>query len=120
GVASQRKAIANGIAEQYAKLKEVGIDKTAEQLLMMTQYFDTMQNVAQEGRSNVLFMPSNPGGQGEMGQEIRNALFAANAAELGRIRSAERAVTEVESKVDRPAVDELTAASAGPTAMIHR
>src|SRR5699024_9140435 len=83
GVASQRKAIANGIAEQYAKLKEVGIDKTAEQLLMMTQYFDTMQNVAQEGRSNVLFMPSNPGGQGEMGQEIRNALFAANAAEDG-------------------------------------
>ena len=45
---------------------------------------------------------------------------ADDAAELGRIRSAERAVTEVESKVDRPAVDELTAASAGPTAMIHR
>jgi hypothetical protein len=31
----------------------------------------------------LLFMPSNPGGQGEMGQEIRNALFAANAAEDG-------------------------------------
>ncbi|SMX88610.1 SPFH domain-containing protein [Brevibacterium linens] len=83
GVAAQRKAIATGIAEQYAKLQEVGIDKTAEQLLMMTQYFDTMQNVAQEGRSNVLFMPSNPGGLGEMGQEIRNALFAANAADEG-------------------------------------
>ncbi|HJF75177.1 MAG TPA: hypothetical protein K8V63_00300, partial [Brevibacterium linens] len=40
-------------------------------------------NVAQEGRSNVLFMPSNPGGLGEMGQEIRNALFAANAADEG-------------------------------------
>lgn len=83
GVAAQRKAIANGIAEQYALLQEVGIHKTAEQLLMMTQYFDTMQNVAQEGRSNVLFMPSNPGGLGEMGQEIRNALFAANAADEG-------------------------------------
>jgi hypothetical protein len=50
---------------------------------MMTQYFDTMQNVAQEGRSNVLFMPSNPGGLGEMGQEIRTALFTANAAQDG-------------------------------------
>ncbi|MGC3022008.1 MULTISPECIES: SPFH domain-containing protein [unclassified Brevibacterium] len=83
GVAAQRKAIANGIAEQYALLQEVGIDRTAEQLLMMTQYFDTMQNVAQEGRSNVLFMPSNPGGLGEMGQEIRTALFTANAAQDG-------------------------------------
>src|SRR5699024_7129439 len=87
-VASQLTAIANGLAAQYAKLKEVGIDKTAEQLLMMTQYFDTMQNVAQEGRSNVLFMPSNPGGQGEIGQEIRNALFAVNAAEDGATLSA--------------------------------
>src|SRR5690625_5554412 len=32
---------------------------------------------------NVQIMHSNPGGQGEMGQEIRNALFAANAAEDG-------------------------------------
>src|SRR5699024_859085 len=83
GVASQRKAIANGIAEQYSRLREVGIDQTAEQLLMMTQYFDTMQNVAQEGRSNVLFMPSSPGGLGEMSAEIRNTLFAAQASEDG-------------------------------------
>ncbi|NJC54966.1 SPFH domain-containing protein, partial [Brevibacterium marinum] len=97
GVAAQRKAIAEGIAEQYSKLQEVGIDRTAEQLLMMTQYFDTMQNVAQEGRSNVLFMPSNPGGLGEMGQEIRNALFAANAAEDGSTLSAPQASTDSES-----------------------
>lgn len=92
GVAAQRRAIAEGIAEQYSKLQEVGIDKTAEQLLMMTQYFDTMQNVAHEGRSNVLFMPSNPGGLGEMGEEIRNALFAANASE-DATKASDRRVT---------------------------
>ena len=51
GVAAQRRAIAMGIAEQYEMLKQVGIENTAEQLLLMTQYFDTMQDVARNGRS---------------------------------------------------------------------
>ena len=81
GVAAQRKAIAMGIAEQYEMLKKVGIEGTAEELLLMTQYFDTMQDVARNGRSNVLFLPSNPGSVGSMGQEIRSALLQAQAAE---------------------------------------
>ena len=80
GVAAQRKAIATGIAEQYEMLRKVGIEDTAEQLLLMTQYFDTMQDVARNGRSNVLMLPSNPGTIGDMTTEIRNALLTANAA----------------------------------------
>src|SRR5699024_8602273 len=117
GVASQRKAIANGIAEQYAKLKEVGIDKTAEQLLMMTQYFDNMQNVAQEGRSKVQVMPSDPGGQSEMGQEIRNALFAANAAEDGATLNAPESRYTSRHRSDRedvPAQPTTPPSSGGP------
>ena len=83
GVAAQRKAIADGIAVQYERLSEVGISDSAEQLLMMTQYFDAMQEVARGGRSNVLFMPSNPGGLGEMMGEIRNTLFSAQANDRG-------------------------------------
>lgn len=83
GVAAQRKAIADGIAIQYERLSEVGISDSAEQLLMMTQYFDAMQEVARGGRSNVLFMPSNPGGMGEMMDQIRNSLFSAQANERG-------------------------------------
>lgn len=80
GVAGQRKAIAKGIAEQYEMLREVGIEGTAEQLLLMTQYFDTLQDVARNGRSNVLYLPSNPGALGTMFDEIRNTLLQANAA----------------------------------------
>ncbi|GAA4506562.1 SPFH domain-containing protein [Brevibacterium yomogidense] len=83
GVAAQRKAIADGIAVQYERLSEVGISDSAEQLLMMTQYFDAMQEVSRSGRSNVLFMPSNPGGMGEMMGEIRNTLFSAQANDRG-------------------------------------
>ena len=35
GVAAQRKAIALGIAEQYEMLRKVGIENSAEQLLLM-------------------------------------------------------------------------------------
>ena len=81
GVAAQRKAIAMGIAEQYEMLRKVGIEQSAEQLLLMTQYFDTMQDVARNGRSNVLYLPSNPGTVGSMGEEIRNAMLQAQAAQ---------------------------------------
>jgi regulator of protease activity HflC (stomatin/prohibitin superfamily) len=81
GVAAQRKAIAMGIAEQYEMLRKVGIESSAEQLLLMTQYFDTMQDVARNGRSNVLFLPSNPGTVGSMGEEIRTAMLQAQAAQ---------------------------------------
>ena len=81
GVAAQRKAIAQGIAEQYEMLKKVGIENTAEQLLLMTQYFDTMQDVARNGRSNVLFLPSNPGSLGTMLDEIRSTMLQTHAVE---------------------------------------
>ena len=80
GVAAQRKAIALGIAEQYEMLRKVGIENSAEQLLLMTQYFDTMQDVARNGRSNVLYLPSNPGSVAGMGDEIRTAMLQAQAA----------------------------------------
>ena len=78
GVAAQRKAIANGIAEQYEALRRVGIEQTAEQLLLMTQYFDTMQDVARNGKSNVMFMPNTPGAVGDLAAEIRNTMLATN------------------------------------------
>src|SRR5699024_10011744 len=69
-----------GIAEQYEMLRKVGIENSAEQLLLMTQYFDTMQDVARNGRSNVLYLPSNPGAVGGMGDEIRTAMLQSQAA----------------------------------------
>ncbi|GAA2090090.1 MULTISPECIES: SPFH domain-containing protein [Brevibacterium] len=108
GVAAQRKAIADGIADQYERLREVGISESAEQLLMMTQYFDTMQEVSRSGRSNVLFMPSNPGGLGDMASEIRNSLFSAQANEHGSANAEvdRRAAAENESRRQRRAAEQ--------------
>lgn len=94
GVAAQRKAIAMGIAEQYEMLRAAGIERTAEQLLLMTQYFDTLQDVARNGRSNVLLLPSNPGALGDLSTEIRTALLTGNEAEHARETGEARAVQE--------------------------
>ena len=79
GVAAQRKAIATGIAEQYAKLQEVGIDKTAEQLLMMTQYFDTLKEVGASSVSNTILIPHSPGSLSDLTAQMRNAMITADA-----------------------------------------
>ncbi|MCI2266037.1 SPFH domain-containing protein [Sediminivirga luteola] len=80
GVAAQRKEIAHGIAEQYEMLRKAGISNTAEQLLLMTQYFDTMQEVARNGRSNVLLLPSNPGALGTLYEELRNTIITGHGS----------------------------------------
>ena len=60
-------------------IRDRGIEETAEQLLLMTQYFDTMQDVARNGRSNVLLLPNNPGQLGNLSEEIRTTLLQVNA-----------------------------------------
>lgn len=94
GVAAQRKAIASGIAEQYEMLRAAGIEGTAEQLLLMTQYFDTLQDVARNGRSNVLMLPSNPGALGDLANEIRASLLTGHEAEHARESGEARAEQE--------------------------
>ena len=103
GVAAQRKAIALGIAEQYEMLRKVGIESSAEQLLLMTQYFDTMQDVARNGRSNVLYLPSNPGAVGSMGDEIRSAMLQAQAAHQANEEGDEAAAEQQRADQQRQA-----------------
>lgn len=109
GVAAQRKAIASGIAEQYEMLRAAGIEDTAEQLLLMTQYFDTLQDVARNGRSNVLLLPSNPGALGDLANEIRTTLLTGyeseRARESGDTRIAQEA-TQQRATQERTAADQ--------------
>ncbi|CAG7845225.1 Protein QmcA [Pseudoclavibacter triregionum] len=81
GVANQRKAIVEGLAEQYQVLRAIGVDESPEQLLMMTQYFDTLRDIGAQSRSNTIFVPSNPGGLSASQDEIRNTLLAISAQE---------------------------------------
>lgn len=77
GIAAQRKAIVDGLVEQYESLRDAGIGNEAQELLLLTQYFDTLQEVAKVSNTQTLMLPSNPGGVSDAMTELRNSLFTA-------------------------------------------
>ena len=76
GIALQRRAIVQGLVEQYESLRDAGIGDQAQQILLMTQYFDTLAEVAKYSKSQTLMLPSNPNGVTNTMEEIRNSLVA--------------------------------------------
>lgn len=77
GIAAQRKAIVDGLVEQYESLRDAGIGTEAQEMLLLTQYFDTLQEVAKASNTQTLMLPSNPGGVNDAMTELRNSLFTA-------------------------------------------
>ena len=64
GIANQRKAIIEGLQssiEQFQKV--VGGASTAEvmQLVLVTQYFDTIKSIGESDKTNTLFLTHSPG-----------------------------------------------------------
>ena len=83
GLASQRKAIAEGL-RQSMDLVTAGASGVDEQtvinLLLLVQYMDTLKDIAANTRSNTLFLPHSPGALGELFEQIRNSVLVAEAA----------------------------------------
>ena len=78
GIAEQRKAIVDGLADSIKELKDSNISLTEEQLmsiLLTNQYLDTMNVFASKGNSTV-FLPSNPQGFDDITTQILSALKA--------------------------------------------
>ena len=80
GIAAQRKAIVDGLVSQYESLRDAGIGNEAQEMLLLTQYFDTLQEVAKASNTQTLMLPSNPGGVNNAMEELRNSLFTATRA----------------------------------------
>ncbi|MGT2925366.1 SPFH domain-containing protein [Streptococcus caviae] len=78
GIAQQRKAIVDGLAESIAELKQANVGMTEEQImsiLLTNQYLDTLNQFAAGGNQTV-FLPSNPEGVEDMRTQILSALKA--------------------------------------------
>lgn len=86
GIANQRKAIVDGLVEQYESLRDAGIGHEAQEMLLLTQYFDTLQEVAKYSRTQTLMLPSNPGGVTDAMNELRNSLMSSGMSVSQRER----------------------------------
>ena len=80
GIAQQRKAIVDGLAESIAELKEANVGMSEEQImsiLLTNQYLDTLNTFAAKG-NQTLFLPNNPNGVDDIRTQILSALKADN------------------------------------------
>ena len=83
GIANQRKAIIEGLRESVEKFS-ASIDGAsphdAMAMVLLTQYFDTMKEVAGSNRSNTVLMPHTPNALADLFAQMRNVIIAGNAA----------------------------------------
>lgn len=80
GIAQQRKAIVDGLAESIAELKEANVGMAEEQImsiLLTNQYLDTLNTFADKG-NQTLFLPNNPNGVDDIRTQILSSLKVDN------------------------------------------
>lgn len=92
GIADQRMAIVEGLQQSVTEFQKAVEGSTANdvmQLVLMTQYFDAMKDMAATGQVKVVFMPSSPGGLSDISDQIRNAIMTG-----GEVTSADSPAAE--------------------------
>ncbi len=81
GIANQRKAIISGFKSSIEDMKQIEGMNASDvlNLVLLTQYFDTLKEVAQSP-SNTIMLPSSPSGFTDIASQIREATISGNLA----------------------------------------
>jgi regulator of protease activity HflC (stomatin/prohibitin superfamily) len=80
GIADQRLAIVQGLRESVEDFQGNVPGTTAHDvmnLVLMTQYFDTLKDVGEKSNNSIL-IPHSPGGMQDIQNQMRNAILEAN------------------------------------------
>jgi len=81
GIANQRKAIIAGLkdsVEDFAKTVLGSTPQDVMQLVLMTQYFDTLKEIAANDHTNTVLIPHTPNTMTDLFSQIRNAIITGN------------------------------------------
>jgi regulator of protease activity HflC (stomatin/prohibitin superfamily) len=83
GIANQRKAIIEGLqtsVEQFQKAVEGASSKEVMQLVLVTQYFDTLKSIGENDKTSTLFLSHSPAAVKDVSDQILQAMLVANKA----------------------------------------
>ncbi|MGA3370809.1 MAG: SPFH domain-containing protein [Terracidiphilus sp.] len=83
GIANQRKAIIEGLqnsVEQFQKAVEGASSRDVMQLVLVTQYFDTLKSIGESDRTNTLFLAHSPSAVKEVSDQILESVLVAQRA----------------------------------------
>jgi len=83
GIANQRKAIIEGLQgsiDQFKKAVEDATTSEVMQLVMVTQYFDTIKSIGESDKTNTLFLSHAPGAVRDISDQILQSMLTAERA----------------------------------------
>jgi len=83
GIANQRKAIIEGLQgsiDQFKKVVEDVSTNEVMQLVMVTQYFDTIKSIGESDKTNTLFLSHSPGTVRDISDQIFQSMLTAERA----------------------------------------
>ncbi len=83
GIANQRTAIIEGLRESVTRFSAAVSGASAQDAMMMvlmTQYFDTLKEIAGGNRSNTVMMPHSPNALNDLFAQFRDAIITGNVA----------------------------------------
>lgn len=81
GIANQRRAIVEGLRESVGEFQKSIPAATAGDvmnLVLITQYFDTLKDIGANSSSNTILLPHSPGALGDITDQIRNTIISSN------------------------------------------
>ncbi|KAJ6794617.1 hypersensitive-induced response protein 1 [Iris pallida] len=81
GIARQRQAIVDGLRDSVIGFSENVPGTSARDVMdmvLVTQYFDTMKDIGASSKSSAVFIPHGPGAVRDVAAQIRDGLLQAN------------------------------------------
>lgn len=82
GIADQRKAIVEGLrdsVDEFQKSVPGATPQDVMNLVLMTQYFDTLKEIGASARSSTVLIPHSPGHMHDLSKQLRDAMITADA-----------------------------------------
>lgn len=86
GIADQRRAIVDGLRESVDEFQKSVPGTSAQDvmnLVLMTQYFDTLKEIGATSVSNTILIPHSPGNLTDLTSQLRTAIMTADLATKG-------------------------------------
>jgi regulator of protease activity HflC (stomatin/prohibitin superfamily) len=83
GIADQRRAIVDGLRESVDEFQKSVPGTSAQDvmnLVLMTQYFDTLKEIGATSATNTILIPHSPGNLTDLSTQLRNAMMTAELA----------------------------------------
>jgi regulator of protease activity HflC (stomatin/prohibitin superfamily) len=85
GIANQRKAIIEGLRGSIEQFRSAVADVTTSevmQLVMVTQYFDTIKSIGELDKTNTLFLSHSPAAVRDISDQIMQSVLIAEKAKV--------------------------------------